>query len=288
VARDWPLQGRGSGVGYQTTMEEEQPPVDPRALRAARSLYINRHNREVIDGRIERAREALITYLGLNGLAAATFGVFDVELAGDELHVTKREVHDAYATQLALPPVGGRPHEEEAPGYGVVREAAAPLYDPEDGELLLLLRRFVADISRTYEARTAAPARETVTISSPADAYHLIGPEMSHLQQEQLRVLNLNRRNHVLSAPMIYQGNVSGALVRVAEVFRPAVIENASGIIVAHNHPSGDVSPSPEDIRITRQLVETGRLLDVEGLDHIIIAGDGYASLRERGLGFER
>ena len=83
---------------------------------------------------------------------------------------------------------------------------------------------------------------------------------------------------------IIYQGNVSSAIVRNAEVCRPAVIEAVPSIIVSHNHPSQDPTPSPEDAALTRELVQAGKLLDIELLDHIVIGGERFVSLKERGL----
>jgi DNA repair protein RadC len=84
----------------------------------------------------------------------------------------------------------------------------------------------------------------------------------------------------------VYRGSVNTAMIRVGEVFKEALRLNATSIIVAHNHPSSDPAPSPEDILVTRQIVEAGKLLDVEVLDHLVLAGNRYVSLRERGLGF--
>lgn len=107
---------------------------------------------------------------------------------------------------------------------------------------------------------------------------------MSLLEQEHLRVLLLNSRNQVLASPTLYQGSVHSAVVRVGEVFREAVRQNAAVIIVVHNHPSGDRTPSSEDIRLTRELVDAGALLDIELLDHLIIGGQQWLSLKEAGL----
>jgi DNA repair protein RadC len=97
---------------------------------------------------------------------------------------------------------------------------------------------------------------------------------------------HVNTKNEVLSNQEIYVGNVNSSMVRAAEVFRPAVRDNAPSIIVVHNHPSGDPTPSPEDINITRELISAGKLLSIELLDHLVI-GDGnrYVSLNEKGLG---
>ena len=112
--------------------------------------------------------------------------------------------------------------------------------------------------------------------------------EMSLLDQEHLRVLLLNTKNEVLSIREIYVGNVSSAVVRPAEVLRPAVRDNAPSIIVVRNHPSGDPTPSPEDVSITRDLLAAGKLVGVELLDHLVIGSENrYVSLNETGLGFK-
>ncbi len=110
---------------------------------------------------------------------------------------------------------------------------------------------------------------------------------MAFLEQEHLRVILLDTKNYVQSIHTVYQGNVNTALVRVAEVFREAVRTNSPSLIVAHNHPSGDPTPSPEDIHVTEQIVAAGKLLDVDVLDHLIIGRQRYVSLKERGLGFK-
>jgi DNA repair protein RadC len=155
---------------------------------------------------------------------------------------------------------------------------------PEDVELVQLMRYFLAEASRIYETRPGAAPTEPLAVTCPADAYRLLAPELAHLPQEQLRVLTLNIKNHVVSAPMIYQGTVSATHVRIGEVFRPAIVDHASGIIVAHNHPSGDPSPSADDMHLTAQLVAAGRLLDIAVHDHLIVGRDRFVSLRETGL----
>ena len=124
-------------------------------------------------------------------------------------------------------------------------------------------------------------------ITCPADAANLLMLQMSSLEQENLRVLLLDTKNRVLSSPTVYIGNVNSSIIRVSEVFREAVRENATSVIVAHNHPSGDPSPSPEDVQVTRSMVQAGSLLGIEVLDHLVIGHQKYVSLKERGLGFE-
>ncbi len=124
-------------------------------------------------------------------------------------------------------------------------------------------------------------------ISSPRDVYNLLAWEMSFLDKEHLKVVLLNTKGLVMGKSLIYVGNVNSSMIRAAEVFRPAVRENQPSIIVAHNHPSGDPTPSPEDAAVTRQLVEAGKLLNIDLLDHVVIGSGGrFASLKERGLGF--
>jgi DNA repair protein RadC len=129
--------------------------------------------------------------------------------------------------------------------------------------------------------------QERAAINSPQDVANLVMAEMSALDQEHLRVLLLNTKNQVIGAQEVYVGNVNSSIVRAGEVFRPAVRENAPNIIVVHNHPSGDPTPSPEDVSITRELVAAGKLLSIDVLDHLVI-GDGgrFVSLNEKGLGF--
>jgi DNA repair protein RadC len=123
-------------------------------------------------------------------------------------------------------------------------------------------------------------------INSPADAAALIQYEMSALEQEHLRVLLLDTRNHVLDIVEIYKGSVNSSQVRVGEIFKVAVRRNATALIVAHNHPSGDPTPSPDDVAVTRAIVQAGKLLDVDVLDHLVVGQGRWVSLKERGLGF--
>jgi DNA repair protein RadC len=176
-----------------------------------------------------------------------------------------------------------------------------------------LLARFDGDIRRLYQAHpselaavkgisqtTAArikaalnlglrlniPKEERPMINSPADAAALVQYEMSLLEQEHLRVILLDRRNRVLDIVEVYHGSVHSAQVRVGEVFKEAVARMASAIIVVHSHPSGDPTPSPDDVAVTRAIVQAGKLLDIDTLDHLVIGHGRWVSLKERGLGF--
>ncbi len=131
-----------------------------------------------------------------------------------------------------------------------------------------------------------ASPEDRFIVRSPADVAQLLMAEMGHLEQEHFQVLYLDTRNRVLGSETVYVGSLNASHIRVGEVFRDAVKRNCAAIIVAHNHPSGDPTPSPEDVEVTRQLVAAGNLLDIEVLDHLIIGQQRFVSLRERGLGF--
>jgi DNA repair protein RadC len=124
-------------------------------------------------------------------------------------------------------------------------------------------------------------------IHSPKDAADLVMYEMAGLVQENLWVILTDTRNRVIGIERLYQGSLNASTVRVGELFRAAIIRNAASILVVHNHPSGDPTPSPEDISLTRAVVQSGRLLDIQVLDHLVIGRGRYVSLKERGLGFE-
>jgi DNA repair protein RadC len=122
-------------------------------------------------------------------------------------------------------------------------------------------------------------------IRSPADAAALLMPEIGHLEQEHFVVLMLDTRNRVIAQETLYKGSLNASHIRVGEVFREAIRRNCAAILVAHNHPSQDVSPSPEDVALTRSLVEAGKLVDVDVLDHLVLSRSRFVSLHERGLG---
>ena len=123
-------------------------------------------------------------------------------------------------------------------------------------------------------------------VSGPDDIARLLQSEMEILQQEEVRLLVLDTKHHVLSHSTLYRGSVNAAPARVAEVFREAIRRNASAIALAHNHPSGDPAPSSDDVAFTAAVVEAGELLDVKLLDHLVFGHGRYVSMRERELGF--
>ena len=128
---------------------------------------------------------------------------------------------------------------------------------------------------------------EAITVRTPGDIGSRLVMEMGDLEYECLRLVLLNTKNVVLAMPVVYQGSVNQISIRTCELFRHAVRHNATAMIVAHNHPSGDPTPSAEDVAATRTMVQAGQLMDILVLDHLVIAKRGFVSLKERRLGFE-
>jgi DNA repair protein RadC len=176
-----------------------------------------------------------------------------------------------------------------------------------------LLVRFGGDIQRLYKANVAEfaqvhgigqqtavrikaalalgirlhePTGERPMINNPADAAAMVQYEMALLEQEYLKVMLLDTRNRVLDIVEVYHGSVNSSQVRVGELFKPAIQRMDPAIIAIHNHPSQDPTPSPDDVAVTRAIVQAGKLLDISLLDHLIIGGNRWVSLKERGLGF--
>ena len=132
----------------------------------------------------------------------------------------------------------------------------------------------------------ALSPEERPAVGSPEDVAHLLGTEMAALEQEELRVVLLDTKHRIVRTATVYRGSVNQAQVRVAEVFRDAVRQQATAIVAVHNHPSGDPTPSAADVALTVEIVAAGRLLDIELLDHLIIGQGRWVSLKRLGLGF--
>jgi DNA repair protein RadC len=149
-----------------------------------------------------------------------------------------------------------------------------------------LTRRRALAVAATFELgrRVAeASADPGWSVRSPVDVGERLAKAMASLPREELRVLLLNTKNVVTGVVTVYSGNLAGSSVRVGEVFRDAVRRQAAAIVVVHNHPSGDPTPSADDLRITAELAEAGRLLDIELLDHVVVGGRAWVSLRALG-----
>jgi DNA repair protein RadC len=151
------------------------------------------------------------------------------------------------------------------------------------GEAKALELQAVFELSRRLQVTSP---EERAVIKSPADAANLLS-DMGMLEQEVMRTVLLDTKNRVLAVPTVYSGSLHTTVVRVTELFKEAVRQNCAAIIVAHNHPSGDPTPSPEDVAVTSEIVKAGKILDIDVLDHLVIgAGQKFVSLKERGLGF--
>ena len=213
--------------------------------------------RLAVHGAAARSAAELIGLLWGTG----TQGLSAVDAAADALRRHEGLIGLARATDVEL---------EAVPGVGPVRAAQlAAAFE--------LGRRVVTDWPQGRW-----------TVRAPRDVGERLVPQMGYLEREELRVVLLNARNAVLRLVTVYQGNVSSSLVRIGELFRDAVRLNAAGLILVHNHPSGDPTPSPDDLRLTAETLAAGRLLDIQLLDHLIVAGDGFVSLRDRGVAFDR
>ena len=131
-------------------------------------------------------------------------------------------------------------------------------------------------------------AESPALIRTPRDVEPIARAMLQDLESEALIVICMSAKNQVIGTEVVYKGNVSQSLVRVGEVFRMAVRINAAGIVLAHNHPSGDPTPSPDDLHLTAECIAAGRLLDIDVLDHLVIGETEFRSLRDMGIAFDR
>lgn len=134
--------------------------------------------------------------------------------------------------------------------------------------------------TRIAQARTPRPEQ----ISKPGDVHRLLESRLGDLMQEHLVALLLDTKNGVLASPTITMGTVDTSLIHAREIFRPAIKAAATNVILAHNHPSGDTKPSPNDVCMTRKIVEAGKAIDIPLLDHVIVSKDGFSSMNELGM----
>ncbi len=178
---------------------------------------------------------------------------------------------------------------------------AAELLRATGGSLRALARRPVGGLADVRGVGAAKAARVVAALElarrmavepedgarivrSPADVYRWCGPALRDLAVEEFRLLALDTQHRVVRELLITRGILDSSLVHPREVFRAAIAEAAAGIVVLHNHPSGNPAPSADDRTVTRQLVEAGRLLDIPVFDHVIVGGDRYFSFAEAGL----
>ncbi len=133
--------------------------------------------------------------------------------------------------------------------------------------------------------RAAPEARPRV--DSPETVARLLLSELAYADQEYVKVVLIDTRNQVIATPTVYKGTLNTTSIRIGEIFKEAIRRNAAAIIVAHNHPSGDPTPSPEDVILTRRIVQAGELLHIDVLDHLILGHDRWVSMKDRRLGFK-
>ena len=207
----------------------------------------------------------------LTGSAIATLArLGPAALGDDELLAVLLGGREAGISALALVEPGGLP--------GLARAELIDLLSIGQRRAACL----VAALELGRRVATAWPP-EGWRVRTPADLAERLMPAMGHLPREELRSVLLNTKNTVTGMFTVYSGNLAGAPVRVGEVFRDAVRRQAAALVVVHNHPSGDPSPSAEDLRITRELAEAGRLLDIELMDHLVLGHGRWVSLRALG-----
>ncbi len=171
--------------------------------------------------------------------------------------------------------------------HGLVGLARVPLNELTRlkgiGETKAIELRAVFELAQRLKLESIG---ERPVVNTPRDAADLLAG-MGLLEHEEMRTVLLDTKNRVLAMPLVYSGSLHTTVIRVGELFREAVRQNCAAIIVVHNHPSGDPTPSPEDVAVTREIVQAGKLLDIEVLDHLVIgAANRFVSLKERGLGF--
>ena len=182
-----------------------------------------------------------------------------------------------------------------------LREALAPYLDLPT--LQCLAATPGADLREALQ-RSAPPPAEVVAlldtmtallrpsertqIKSSADVAALLMAEMAHLDQEHLRTVLLDTKNRVQTVHTVYIGTLNASAIRVGEIFKEALRRNSAALIVVHNHPSSDTTPSPEDVLVTREIVQAGKLLNCDVLDHVIVGAGRWTSMREKGLGFSK
>ncbi|HEX5505314.1 MAG TPA: JAB domain-containing protein [Thermomicrobiales bacterium] len=161
------------------------------------------------------------------------------------------------------------------------------LLAPDAATLIHLLRenvRLLRALVERHEVGRLAPPGDAPTVRTPEDLAAYLGPEMADLAQEQVRVALLDSRNRLLGVHLVCQGGLNAAVVRLADCFREAIRVNAAALVLIHNHPSGDPTPSPDDCRLTAAAGRLGDDLGIDLLDHLVIGGDRHVSLRRAGL----
>ncbi|HSM25918.1 MAG TPA: DNA repair protein RadC [Anaerolineaceae bacterium] len=220
----------------------------------------------------ERPRERLAEY-GPSALSEAELMaiILRVGVAGESAVMVGQRLLKSFGGLLGLHKAS---YEEVCQQHGLGKAKAAQI-------------KAAIEIGNRLAKQGIAEDQKT-SFHSPEEVASYVQYEMAALDQEQLRVILLDTRNRLQKVINLYTGSLNSSTVRIGELFKDAIRHNAASIILVHNHPSGDPSPSPEDINLTRAAVQAGKLLDIEVLDHIVIGrGDGrFVSLKKKELGF--
>ena len=141
----------------------------------------------------------------------------------------------------------------------------------------------LASIEQSKRISRNKSKKKIKKINCPEDVYDYASPIIEGNDKEHFAVILMNIKNHILSMPIISIGGLASSVVDVRKVFKEAIKNNAASVIMVHNHPSGDPTPSKEDIFITRRMIEAGKIMDIPVLDHVIIGNNRYTSLKETG-----
>lgn len=181
-----------------------------------------------------------------------------------------------------IPEVAGRMLRDHGSLAGVFKRDARELRQyPKITAATAARMSAIGEIARRLQSQ---PESNRVQVCSPDDVADVYGPCMRDLPQEVFKVVFLNTANIIIGDVTLSEGGLAASIVEPRAVFRHAILENAAAVIFIHNHPSGNPEPSREDIRITRQLVEAGKLVGIPVHDHLIIAGTTFTSMAERSL----
>jgi DNA repair protein RadC len=227
-------------------------------------------------GESDRPRERLVR-LGAQALSNA-------ELVAILMRTGTRGLSalDVAHRVLSLGREGLLPAEEPEPGLRHLVTLTLEQLERVPGVGLAKAVQLKAAVELGRRVATSQSARTSVR--SPRDVSTLVMEEMRFLDREQFRIVLLDAKNHVLGVRVVSVGSLSSSIVHPREIFKEAIARSSAAIILVHNHPSGDPTPSREDVEVTRRLVEAGRLLGIEVLDHVVVGDNKYVSFKEKGI----
>lgn len=170
---------------------------------------------------------------------------------------------------------------ESFKGFGGIRNAGIKELSENKG--IGYSKALKLQASMEIGKRILRNVEEVKIVDSPSKVWKLVLPEISGLQQEEFRVILLNNKNHLIKHVVTSKGTINETITHPREIFRDAVKESAASIIIVHNHPSGDVEPSNEDLRTTNRLLEAGKIIGIPVIDHVVVSSTAYLSMAEYG-----